>query len=360
MNTRRQAVLAMAMLLTARVGAETSAADARAAALQLAQLLEQRYLDPAVGRRYAAALRARAAAGAYDARAEPQALAAALTADLQAVAPDRHLRAMPSRPDRPAAGAGPDPRRRVPQALEAAQWLAPGIAFVRFNAFPGDPATLDATHRFLREHADAHTLVIDVRTHRGGGIEEMDAIFAALFAQATPLVVMQSQKAVEQAHGTPFDTSRPSLRVLDGPAHLVLREHRALPDAAPGRLRQARVWLLTSAFTASAAEHFALALKRTGRGTLVGASTAGANHFGSLEPIGAGLDAFVPVGRTYDPDTGEDWEGRGIAPDVVVPPETALRVALERAGLAPELAQRIADANPAPRPPPRGPRGEPA
>jgi hypothetical protein len=36
----------------------------------------------------------------------------------------------------------------------------------------------------------------------------------------------------------------------------------------------------------------------------------------SIEPIGAGLAAFIPVGRAYDPDAGEDW--RDIVPDIEV------------------------------------------
>jgi hypothetical protein len=58
---------------------------------------------------------------------------------------------------------------------------------------------------------------------------------------------------------------------------------------------------------------------------------SGAGHFGGLMPIGERFAAFVPVGRTYDPDTDWDWEGRGVAPDVQVPADQALEVALARA-----------------------------
>jgi C-terminal processing protease CtpA/Prc len=40
------------------------------------------------------------------------------------------------------------------------------------------------------------------------------------------------------------------------------------------------------------------------------------------------LVAFIPVGRTFDPDTGKDWEGTGIEPDVKVPADQALDTAL--------------------------------
>lgn len=46
-----------------------------------------------------------------------------------------------------------------------------------------------------------------------------------------------------------------------------------------------------------------------------------------------GYGAFVPVGRTFDPDTGEGWEGIGVAPDVQVPAAQALDKALELAGI---------------------------
>jgi C-terminal processing protease CtpA/Prc len=41
--------------------------------------------------------------------------------------------------------------------------------------------------------------------------------------------------------------------------------------------------------------------------------------------------AFIPVGRTFDPDTGKDWEGVGVLPDVEVPADQALDTALKLA-----------------------------
>jgi DNA-binding protein H-NS len=44
--------------------------------------------------------------------------------------------------------------------------------------------------------------------------------------------------------------------------------------------------------------------------------------------------AFIPVGRTYDPDTGEGWQGVGVTPDVAVLADQALDEALRRAAAA--------------------------
>jgi C-terminal processing protease CtpA/Prc len=116
--------------------------------------------------------------------------------------------------------------------------------------------------------------------------------------------------------------------------------HSAIPGPDTP-LRKAKVYLLVSNRSASAAEHFALALKSTGRATLIGEATAGANHFGGGEPLNDHFAVWMPVGRTYDIETGKDWEGLGIAPDIAVDPKQALVVALEKAGLSHEEAVRL-------------------
>ena len=95
------------------------------------------------------------------------------------------------------------------------------------------------------------------------------------------------------------------------------------------------------AFPRDAIEHFALAMKRTGRATLIGEATAGAGHFGGMLPLNDNFAAFIPVGRTFDPDTGEGWEGRGVSPDVEVPVADALVEALVRSGIGRDEAVRL-------------------
>ena len=169
----------------------------------------------------------------------------------------------------------------------------------------------------------------------------MDAIFPDLFARPTALVTMDTRAAVERGNGSPLDDS-PTLTREPAGDDLVRRVHRAIPHPTETRLFDAKVFVLTSGFTGSAAEHFALALKRSGRATLIGAATGGAGHYGGMRRIGRRFAAFVPVGRTYDPDTGKGWEGEGVAPDVAVPAREALAEALRRSGLAAAEAGRIA------------------
>jgi C-terminal processing protease CtpA/Prc len=51
----------------------------------------------------------------------------------------------------------------------------------------------------------------------------------------------------------------------------------------------------------------------------------------------------VPVGRTFDPKTGKDWEGSGVLPDLEVPAEDALRRVLVAEGVAAAEAARLSD-----------------
>jgi len=333
------------------IALDAPAAPAGDPALALADLLETGYVIPEIGKRYAAMLRQKAAAGAYKDIADPADLGQRLTADLLAISPDRHLRVVPAamlglndRPQpRPADGtkpqpatapprgpAGPQPPRRA--AIEDAGWIAKDVAYIRFTGFPDDPDDAAMSDRFMREHATAKAVIIDSRYNGGGGVAQMNAMLPYFYAKPTVLVQMEMVESIAKARGNPFAEDA-FMRPASGAAPGIVRtEHYVVPRTDETRLFGAKAFYLVSGRTASAAEHLALAFKHTGRATLIGETTAGANHFGGFEPIGGGLAVFLPVGRTIDPATGKDWEGTGIVPDVAVAPTLALQEALRRAG----------------------------
>ncbi len=194
----------------------------------------------------------------------------------------------------------------------------------------------------MADHADAKAIIYDIRTHNGGGMAQMDAMFPWLFDKPTRLVTMAVRASVD-AKGFMLGDG-PTLRRVKGDPAMVTREHWVMPNEDK-RLRDAKVYLLTSGASRSAAEHFALSMKHTGRAKLIGAATGGANHFGGGQELGGDFGAFIPVGRTYDPVTGKDWEGDGVQPDVDVAPERALEVALTDLGIAADEAKRLSDAH---------------
>ena len=303
-------------------------AEADALVAKLADALESDFVLPDAGRKYAAMLRAKVAAGAYRNAATADAFASAVTADLQAIHRDAHLKLLP-----PKGGSAAKPKEALPvpkeSTITASGWIAPGVAYIAFDAFYGNEATLADLRTFLAKVRGADTLIIDARHHKGGGMDEMDVLFPQLFTAKTALVDMDGRVNVEQRLGDPGFGA--TVEKVPGPEGVIRRRHFAIPAADPG-LGKAKVYLLTSHYSASAAEHMALALKRTHRATLIGETTRGAGNFGYPLSLGHGYSAFIPFGRTFDPDTDQGWEATGIRPDVEVAADGALDEALKRAG----------------------------
>ncbi|MFL6721237.1 MAG: S41 family peptidase [Sphingomonas sp.] len=305
--------------------------EARAVVAKLGEQLEQNFVFPDAAKQYAAMLRANLAAGKYDSFPDAAAFAKAVTADLQSIHKDQHLAL--HGPNMETGGA-----RRAMAGMGRAGgitksgWLADGVAYISFDLFPGDEATLSGLRTFLDTHKDAKTLIIDARGHHGGGLAEMGLMFPYLFARPTVLVDMDTREAIA-ARNRPEPDEAKYLRTVKGPPGVVRNEQFVVPAKGAGALQRASVYLLTSHATGSAAEHLALSLKRTHRATLIGETTHGAGHYGGFVPLGYGYSAFIPVGRTFDPDTNWDWEGVGVAPDIAVPADHALDEALRRAGV---------------------------
>ena len=310
--------------------------EGRKVAEELASELVKNFVVPANARDYAAMLRANSAAGRYD-RGTRGDLAKRMTDDLLAVHKDGHLHVQVAGPPQEG-GASNGVPKKWPPLIQSAKWLAPGIAYIRPTAFMSTDEEIAAFAKFMDEHKEAKTMIFDLRNHHGGRLGEMDVIFPYLFAAKTPLVKMEVSRATYDENGSPIPDVPTTERAMG--AELVTTTHSAVPGPETP-LREAKVLLLTSNATASAGEHFALAMKSSARGTLIGEATAGANHFGGLGELGEHFAVWMPVGRTYDIKTGEDWEGAGIAPDVAVDPKQALVVALERAGLSHEEAVRL-------------------
>lgn len=306
----------------------------------LATRLEQNFVFPAVGEAYAAMLRENLALGKYSQFPDAQTFADAVTSDLQAVQKDGHLKVHIVPPEErsgpggegeadASAPAGPPPSLNT---ISRSGWIGDGVAYIRFESFFGTDATMAALRAFIDEHRGAKSLIIDIRTHRGGGLDEMDLLFPHLFSKSTSLLAMDTRASViENGGGLP---PRDTLHHVAAPDGIVRHEHVVMP-ARDGAFQDTKVYLVTAKRTASAAEHLALALKRTGRATLIGETTRGAGNFGGMEPLDAGFTyaAFIPFGRTFDPDTDQGWDGIGIEPHIAVPADRALDEALRLAGV---------------------------
>ena len=173
----------------------------------------------------------------------------------------------------------------------------------------------------------------------------MDTLFPELFSRETVLVTMDTRATVAQRNPDPDDAQRASLRIVSGPAGVVRKQQVVTPAVQP-RLASTEVFVLISRQTASAAEHFAFALKQSHRATLIGETTMGAGNFGKMTPLDKAFTyaAFIPYGRTFDLKTDQGWEGVGVKPDIAVPAAQALVIALHRSGV--RAAEQVAVASP--------------
>lgn len=286
----------------------------------VARVVEDRYAVEATARRYAAALRDGLAAGRYAGITQGDELARRLTADLQAVQGDRHLRVRFSPDVLP-----PDEQNFAPPPEEAARFrvldrkhnggwvkveVLPGnVGYLDFRVF-GDPEVgapkVEAAMQFV---ADTDALIIDLRRNGGAthpGLMDLLTRYLQTDAEIVPTKI--------EWRGTP-----PSF--MTDPPKVPLTGQRYLGKP---------VYLLTSGSTFSGAEAFAYELQATKRATIVGdRSGGGANPGGELR-AGNHFAVWVPFGHAVHPLTGKNWEGVGVQPDL----ECRSKNALNRAHLA--------------------------
>jgi Peptidase family S41/N-terminal domain of Peptidase_S41 in eukaryotic IRBP len=277
-----------------------------------ADLVADRFVLPDVGEQAAARLRERATAAAYDGL-DPASLAAALSADLQDVAHDLHLRVI-HHPD----GVPPtdDPAAYEGYWRETARTTAGGMQ--RVERLPGNVAHLsigpvlapagpswDAVSAAMALVADADALVLDVRECRGGDPETVQLVVSHLVGDE-PVRLVDIESRTEG-----------------------VRQRWTHPVAARRFGPDRPLVVLTSATTFSGGEELAFDVQLLGRGRLVGERTRGGANPREGVAVHPDLELAVPVARAVHPHDGSSWEGVGVQPDVECPADEALGRALD-------------------------------
>ena len=87
------------------------------------------------------------------------------------------------------------------------------------------------------------------------------------------------------------------------------------------------IYVLTSNLTFSAAEEFSNNLQTLKRATIIGEITAGGANPGDVFKVGEHFNMFISTGKAINPITKDNWEGKGVLPDIAVPAEQALLTA---------------------------------
>ena len=274
---------------------------------ETARLLVDHYVFPEIGERLADLLRRRQAEGAYDVD-DAETLATRMTADLQSVNGDLHLRlkyhAEPVSPEMGAAtleairrkfetSLGGAPRVELLGGKVAVLELAPLLFPLEWSAEPLAAA--------LTLAAPAAALILDLRGNIGGSPDTVAFVCSYLLDERTHLNTVHWRESERQ------------------------EQYWSLPHVPGARFGGSKpLYVLTSGSTFSGGEELAYDLQQLGRATVVGEVTGGGAHPREGWTVHPHLEATIPVARAVNPVSGTNWEGTGIQPDVPCPAADAL------------------------------------
>jgi hypothetical protein len=316
--------LAAGLLLAAAmlpVSAQTSAAaspldDAVRAEVvaKAAEALRTRYVFPDAGEAAARRIESQLAVGAYS-TLDTQSFAATMTADLQSVTKDRHMRVHAPAPATPQPAAAPP--QAPPPANEGgfvrADRLPGNIGYVEVLSFPQLAAFQPAADRALASLKDTSALIIDLRRN-GGGTPEAVAYLMSFFIDQSKPPQLINEFTYRVAGTKEFTTNQ------------------VFSMKTAGSYLGKPVYVLTSAQTFSGGEGFAYNMQAFKLAVVVGEITGGGGTLGGIGPIGWGYGLFVPNGRPINPETKTNWDGVGVIPEIMTAQEDALQAAMQKQG----------------------------
>ena len=263
------------------------------------RLLTEHYVFPEIAEQLAGLLQRRLAEGAYDVD-DAEELARLVTADLQSVNGDRHLRLKHHAeqvPPKRGAATLDAMRRDFDTSLGGAprvQLLDGGVAVVELAPmlFPLEWAA-EPLGAALTVASRAQALIVDLRANRGGDPDTVAFVCSYLLDERTHLNTMywRGGERSEQSWSLPH-----------------------VPGARFGGSKP--LYVLTGDSSFSAAEELAYDLQQLGRAVVVGEPTRGGAHPCNGWTVHPHLEATIPVGRAINPVSSTNWEGTGVQPDV--------------------------------------------
>ncbi|MFE7099739.1 S41 family peptidase [Streptomyces erythrochromogenes] len=265
-----------------------------------------------------AAVRRRLAAGEYDGLDE-RALCEAVTAHIQEVCPDKHLRLLWVEEPQSLEPEDQDAGRAAFLALLEAEnhgvrrveRLEGGVTLVDLRLISTADEGAAAIGAAMQLASRGSALVLDLRACRGGSPEGA-AMWCSYFF---PDDQVHLNDIYERATGT-------------------TRQYWTLAHLPAPRYLDRPVYVLTSAVTFSGGEDVAYTLQAHGRAVVVGETTRGGAHPTDRHAVSEHVLVAVPAARTISTVTGGNWEGVGVVPDVAVPADQALDAALKAARAA--------------------------
>ncbi|HEX7879915.1 MAG TPA: S41 family peptidase [Candidatus Eisenbacteria bacterium] len=244
-------------------------------------------------------------------------LADALTAEMQDISHDKHLRVVYREREIPVRAVSEEftPAERERQrkesrlrnfGFEKVERLMGNVGYLEMRSFAqvadGAAEAATAAMNFL---GNVDALIIDLRRN-GGGSPEMVALVTSYLYPAGERIHLND------LYWRPGDTTE---------------QFWTQPHVPGPRLDGKDVYILTSNRTFSAAEEFCYNLKNLARATIVGENTGGGAHPGTMVRLSDHFEMFLATGRAINPVSKTNWEGTGVPADMTCPADQALSVA---------------------------------
>jgi hypothetical protein len=257
----------------------------------LVKELNDAYVFADVAKKMETDLRNRRNAKEYDPITSSRAFAEKLTADLQSVSKDRHLRVRFSQQFIPVRAERGEPTeaekeqnrwfsKRVNFGFERVERMNGNIGYIDLRGFSDHEAGAETVAAAMTFLANTEAIIFDLRQN-GGGSPFMVALISSYLFGDKPVHLND----LYWRKGNKTD------------------EFWTKPEAAAKKFPNKDIYVLTSNRTFSGAEEFSYNLKNLKRATIIGETTGGGAHPGGMERLSEHFGAFIPTGRAISPIT---------------------------------------------------------
>lgn len=241
-----------------------------------------------------------------DACRPPQEFAATMTKTLREVSGDGHFYIEPTEGEAEEdwISAWRSSGYSLGHGIQKVEVLKGNIGYIRITSFfELEPAFAHYRSAFdLVAHTNA--LILDLRGNQGGSTET---------AWPTQWTFIE--------RGSPVDM------MIESRADVSIREEPPVLWRRYGSERPLAV--LIDKRTFSAPEAIAFTLQTSGRATIIGEPSGGGAHMlDDGTALSTGFTLYIPTSRPLSISTRENWEGKGITPDIVSPSDRAVARAL--------------------------------
>jgi C-terminal processing protease CtpA/Prc len=280
---------------------------------KISELMRNKYVLPDLGIEYEQEILSWIKSDKYGSIDSTKKFAGQLTEDLQNLANDKHISLRVIEPtdlDEEKAGSLRHPVRlsrlikNENMGFYKFEWLEGNIGYLDIRRFNTPAISKDMLTSAMKLIARSNAIIIDIRENQGGSTDVLP-LFCSYF--------LEYPTQLNSDYFREDDVTKKSWTVknIDGK-----------------RITDTPLFVLTSRTTFSAAESFAYDMQANKRAVIIGDSTRGGAHSVDLFKIDENFEIYISTVRSFNPVTGENWEGTGVIPDVYVPAVSALDTAI--------------------------------